>query len=91
MARKKYSEEFKSEIVRLVREGGLSGNKVAKEHNLAQATVARWVRDAIALEVPGALTREERAELKALRKENKRLKEDREILKKAAAFFAAES
>ena len=43
------------------------------------------------MEVPGALTREERAELKALRKENKRLKEDREILKKAAAFFAAES
>lgn len=91
--RRKFTEEFKSESVRLVREGGKSVHQVARELDLTPSALRRWVEQA-AIEggqgPPGALSRAEREELVRLRRENRQLQMEREILKKAAAFFAKE-
>ena len=90
----KYTAEFRAEAVRLVREGGKSLSQVAKDLGMAHQTLWAWVEQA---EVddgrgrPEALTTNEREELNRLRRENARLQEEREILKKATAFFAKES
>jgi transposase len=89
--RRQYTPEFKAEAVRLVREQGLSRGQVARDLGVPASVVSRWVAAAEAAEVPGALSSEEREELKRLRRENKILRTEREILKKAAAFFAKES
>ena len=91
--RRSFTREFKAESVRLVR-GGRSIPEVARELDLTESALRAWVRQA---EVdagrgkPGELTTEEREELHRLRREVRSLREDREILKKAAAFFAKEN
>jgi len=92
--RRSFSEEFKLEAVRLVREGKRSIASVARELEIYESSLGRWVKqfdidDGRGPE--GALTSDEREELRRLRKENRQLREDREILGKATAFFAKEN
>jgi transposase len=93
--RQHYTKEFKSDAVKLVLEHGYSANEVARRLGISQTNVSRWVREyrqENEPSVPGGATRSElEAEVKRLRKENQRLQMEREILKKAAAFFAKES
>ena len=90
-----YTKEFKSDAVKLVLEQGYSANEVARRLGANQTSVSRWVREYRQDNEPtvnGAATRSElEAEVKRLLKENQRLQMEREILKKAAAFFAKES
>jgi transposase len=92
--RRAYTKEFKAETVRLVVEGGRSIREVARDLELTESALRLWVRQA---EVdagrgkPGELTTAEREELQRLRREVKTLRLEREILKKAAAFFAKEN
>lgn len=95
--RRSFTKEYKTDAVRLVREGekaGKSVGKIAKELDLTETALREWVRRAdidAGDGPPGALTTTEREELTRLRRENKVLQMEREILKKAAAFFAKES
>jgi len=91
-ARREFSEEFKARTVELIESSGKSINEVCRELDLTETAVRRWVKQARIDqgEAPG-LTSDERAELARLRRENKVLREEREILKKAAAFFATKT
>lgn len=90
MARKTYTAEFKAEAVGLVLEQGLSTSRAARDLGVSQSTLSNWVKASQLAAVPGALTNAEREELKRLRAEAKILRMERDILKKAAAFFAKE-
>lgn len=92
--RRAFDAAFKAEAVRLCKVGDRSIAQVALDLDLTETALREWVKraDIDAGEgPPGALTTDERAELARLRRENKRLTMEREILKKAAAFFAKES
>ncbi|MEX2272436.1 MAG: transposase [Vicinamibacterales bacterium] len=82
-----YSSEFKAEAVRLVRTSSDSLHKIAREMGVAPGTLRLWV-DATRPRPDVPLTDDERNELKRLRRENRVLREEREILKNATAFFA---
>jgi transposase len=88
--RRKYTDEFKAETVRLVLDEGKSIGTVARDLELTESSLRNWVERARADRTHGktGLTTAEREELARLRKENRILREEREILKKAAAFFA---
>jgi transposase len=93
-ARRKFTAEYKAEVVRLVRDGGKSIGQVSRELDLTESAVRHWVSQSAIDAVgggTGALTTAERAELVALRREARTLRMEREILKKAAAFFAKEN
>ena len=84
-----YSEEFRREAVRLLRTSGRSVPQLAAELGVSQQSLRNWAQQVDADEGKGpGLTRDEREELRRLRRENKILAEEREILRKAAAFFA---
>jgi transposase len=88
--RRQFSDEFRSGAVRLVLDEGKTVGAVARELDLTPSALSGWVRQARADRTEGktGLTSEERAELATLRKENRQLRLERDILKKAAAFFA---
>ena len=93
--RKKYTREFKQDAVRLVTEQGYNKTEAARNLGLDRSVLARWVKEFQADESEafrgnGKLTGEGE-ELRRLREENRRLKMERDILKKATAFFAKES
>jgi transposase len=91
MSRRRFSREFKVSAVKLVNEKGYSIAQVAHDLGVDASSVRYWVKQMSSeagLEPSGA--GEMAAELRRLRQENKRLLEEREILKKAAAFFAKE-
>ncbi len=90
-ARRSFSAQFKAETVELIRSSGKTIGEVCRDLDLTETAVRRWVQQAEidAGKRPG-LTTAERAELAELRRENRVLREEREILKKAAAFFAQE-
>ena len=88
--RNRYSAEFKAEAVRLVRGATEPLSKVAQDLGIVPETLRLWVHAARpAAEVP--LTDSERGELKRLRREVRELRMERDILKKATAFFAKQS
>ena len=93
--RQKYTKEFKADAVKLVLDSDYSCNEVARRLGINPSNVTRWVREYERDNQPvvqgGASRKELEAELLRLHKENKRLQMEREILKKAAAFFAKES
>ena len=92
--RRSFSREFKAEAACLVIDGGRSIADVAKELDLTQSALRSWVNQArtdAGSGPPGVLTTDEREELQRLRRETRQLKMEREIPKKAAAFFAKES
>jgi len=92
--RRSFTKEYKAEVVGLIRKSGKSIGAVARELDLTETAVRRWVAQA---EIDsgrgpaGALTTAEREELAQLRRRVKTLEMEREILKKATAFFAKES
>jgi len=88
-----YPGEYRAEIVRLVREEGRTPEGLANEFEPSAQAIRNWVRQA---DLDGGrrkdgLSTEERDELRKLRRENRILREEREILKKAAAWFAKEN
>jgi transposase len=89
-ARRQFTEEFKAGVIRLVLDDGKTVGAVAHELDLTPSTVRIWVDRARADRTKGrtGLTTAEREELARLRKENRELRTERDILKKAAAFFA---
>lgn len=87
----KYPEEFRREAVALYRSSERSRAEVARSLGISDGSLAAWVKAADAAEEPGALDADERAELARLRREVKDLRQDREILRKAAAYFAKET
>lgn len=90
--RRQFDEDFKAQAVRLVLDEGKTVGAVARDLDLTETALRSWVRRAEADRTHGktGLTTTEREELARLRKENRILREEREILKKAAAFFANE-
>jgi transposase len=88
--RRQFSDEFRAGAVRLVLDEGKTIGAVARELDLTPSALGLWVRHARADRTRGrtGLTTEERAELAQLRKDNRELRMERDILKKAAAFFA---
>ncbi len=92
--RRSLTKEYKAEVVELIRKSGKSIAAIARDLDLGETAVRRWVEQA---EIDsgggpaGALTTAEREELAQLRKRVKTLEMEREILKKATAFFAKES
>jgi len=86
--KRRFSEEFKREAVRLVRESGKSLTQIARELGVSGAALSKWKTAAEEAAATG-LTPDELEELKRLRKENARLTMEVEILGKATAFFAS--
>ncbi len=87
-----YPPEFKVEAVHLVQQRERSLAQIARDLGVCEQTLRNWMkRIEIDTGVRAGLTTEERDELRRLRRENRILKEERDILKKAAAFFAKES
>jgi transposase-like protein len=92
--RRSFTAEQKREAVRLVQTSGQSVGQVARDLDLTETALRRWVQQAetgAGRGAEGALTSEERLELQRLRRENTRLRQERDFLKKAASFFARES
>ena len=92
--RKEYKPEFKQEAVKLV-EGGLTASQVARDLGVAPNVLARWVREArrdgmLAFPGQGKMKVDE-GEIERLRKEIAKLKAERDLQKKATAYFAKES
>jgi transposase len=87
---KRYPEEFKQEAVSLVLEQGYTITEAAYAVGVDRKLIYTWKNKIEQAKSPDALSSSERAELLALRKENKNLRIEREILKKASAFFAKE-
>ena len=93
-ARRRFTEEFRAGAVRLVLDEGKSAGAVARDLDLTESALRNWVAQARADRTKGksgGLTSAEREELARLRKENRQLKLERDVLKKAAAFFAKEN
>ena len=88
--RRRFTDDFKQQAVRLVLDEGRGVTTVARELDLVPSALAQWVKHAQADRTKGrtGLTSAEREELTRLRREVRILEEERTILKKAAAFFA---
>ena len=88
--RRQFNDDFKAQAVRLVLDEGKTIPTVARDLDLTESALRNWVDHARADRTQGrtGLTTAEREELARLRKENRELRIEREILKKAAAFFA---
>jgi transposase len=87
-----YPAEFKEEAVRLTRSSGKSVAQIARDLGVSFESLRHWVKQAAVDDGSReGLTTDERSELTKLRRENQTLRQEREVLKKAAAFFARES
>ncbi len=95
MTRRKFTREFKLEAVKLVADRGVSVAQASRDLDLAESVLRRWIRELTATPAaafPGnGQMRADLAEVAALKKEVARLRAERDILKKAAAFFAREA
>jgi transposase len=95
MRRRKFSREFKVEAVKLVKERGVSVAQAARDLDVHENVMRKWVKEfgsdpAQAFPGQGQM-KPEQQEIERLRRENNRLRAERDILKKAAAFFAKEA
>jgi transposase len=95
MRRRKFSREFKVEAVKLVKDRGVSVAQAARDLDVHENVMRKWVKEfgsdpAQAFSGQG-LMKPEQQEIERLRRENNRLRAERDILKKAAAFFAKEA
>ena len=91
--RRFFPPEYKAEVVELIRSAGKTAGQVARELDLTETAVRQWVKQAdldVGRRTDG-LTTAERDELRQLRREVRDLREEREILRKAAVFFARET
>ena len=91
--RRKFTPEFKAEAVRLARVGDRSIQQIATDLDLTESALRSWVHQAEvdagqSQSTPDALTSTEKAELSELRREVKKLRQERDILKAAATYFA---
>ena len=95
MDRRRYPREFKVEAVKLVREGGVAVKQAARDLHVHPNVLHRWMKDFAAdpqHAFPGkGQMKPEQLEIERLRREVQKLKAERDILKKAAAYFAKES
>jgi transposase len=95
MQRRKFSREFKVEAVRLVRDRGVSAAQAARDLDVHENVLRKWVKEFTA--IPGGAfpghgqMKPEQLEIERLRREVTKLKAERDILKKAAAYFAREA
>lgn len=90
-SRPPYPPEFRAEAVRLAKTSEESIAQVARDLGVSDQSLRNWIaQDDVDAGKKSGLTSDERAEMRELRKENRRLREEREILRKAAAFFAAD-
>lgn len=90
--RRSFTREFKAEVVGLVRQPGNSAASVARDLDLTETAVRAWVKQADVDDGDrDGLTSVQLGELARLRKENRVLREERDILKRATAFFARET
>ena len=90
--RRSFTPEFKGEVVALVRKGDRTVPALCRELDLTETAVRRWVEQAaVDAGAQDGLTTEEREELRRLRRENRVLRAERDILKRAATFFAMET
>jgi transposase len=89
--RRKFSEEFKAEAVRLVLEQGLTPAQASRDLGVGLSTLDKWVKAKREQGGGESLSEDERTELKRLRKEVSVLRMERDILKKATAFFSKSS
>ena len=85
------SPEFRSEAVRIALTSGLSRRQVASDLGIGFSTLTRWIREDRDRHAKPAGQSDLEAELASLRRENRMLREERDILKKATAFFASQS
>jgi transposase len=95
MERRRFTREFKVEAVRLVREHGVAVKQAARDLNVHENVLRKWVKD-FACDPQHAFPghgqmKPEQLEIERLRREVQKLKAERDILKKAAAYFAKES
>lgn len=90
---KRYDDEFRREAVRLVVEEGIRKAQVCRDLGVSEASLYKWLsKTKTNVETKeGELSESEREELTRLRRENSQLKQERDILKKATAYFAKES
>ncbi|WFE66012.1 transposase [Micromonospora sp. WMMD714] len=91
--RRSFTPEFKAEIVELCQRGDRTLRQVSQDFDLTETAVREWVKQAeldTGVRADG-LSTDDRAELAQLRKENRRLREDVDVLKRATAFFAKET
>lgn len=92
---RQYTNEFKRDVVRLVQQGDKTGAQVARELKIPYGTLTAWVKEARSSQpmvvTSSQLSISEQEELQQLRRDNERLRMERDILKKAAAFFAKEN
>jgi transposase len=93
--RRQFSREFKLEAVRLVKERGVTASQAARDLDVHENVLRKWVREMAAdpqQAFPGkGVMKPEQAEIERLKKEVAKLRMERDILKKAAAYFAKES
>ncbi len=93
--RRQFSREFKFESVRLVKDRGVTVAQAARDLDVHENVLRKWIREAMAdpqEAFPGkGVMKPEQAEIERLRKEVAKLKMERDILKKAAAYFAKDS
>jgi transposase len=88
--RRNYPEDFKRDAVALVTEQGYSIAEAARSLDVGANLLGRWKREYEAQAKGETLDQDEREELKRLRRENRELRMEKEILKKASAYFAKE-
>lgn len=92
--RRSFSDEYKQQVLELIRAGDKSVSAICRELDLTESTVRRWIeldQKSNGIMTQNSLSETDKEELHRLRAENKRLKTEREILKKATAFFVKES